>query len=344
MSFAGAAVTGSVAAMLVAATVSGVIAWSGPVDRPRDRGAHKAPTPTAGGLGVIAGTSIGLLLFALRAPHPPAGLGKIAAALGFSAVLGLIGALDDLLDLGARTKLLLQVGLSLLFAVFVGHIEAIPLTETVNVPLGPFIGVLGTALWLVVVTNAVNFMDGANGLAAGALAIVLAVFGRAALAGGDGLLGVAATMAAIAGLGFLPWNFPRAKLFQGDAGALFTSFFAAALAVIGAGAGGHGAVFIFFIPLALLPFLADVLLTLLSRARARKRLLDAHAEHLYQRWLAAGGKSHVALAWRVYGLTAVFSGAALLLTGAAPLIQLAGFIIGTSVAVVLWVAVRRRLP
>ena len=198
-------------------------------------------------------------------------------------MLGLVGAWDDLFDLGARFKLLTQIVLSLLFAVFVARIEAIPLTSGLNLPLGAVVGVIGTALWLVVVINAVNFMDGANGLAPGAVAITLLAFALTAFQQGAPSYGGTAIVAALAAFGFLPWNFPKARLFQGDAGALFSGFLLAALAVIGAGPRGQGPVFLLFAPLALLPFLVDVLLTLLVRAKAKKRLFDAHSEHLYQR-------------------------------------------------------------
>lgn len=342
MTLAGAAVLGAATALCVSAALSGLVAWAGPVDRPRDRGLHKTPTPTAGGLGIIAGAALGLYVFAALAPAPLADLGKIAAALGFAALLGLIGALDDLLDLGARLKLGIQIALSLLFAVAVAHIDAIPLTAALTLPIGPVVGVIGTALWLVVVTNAVNFMDGANGLASGALAIASLAFAAAAFAGGDPALGAAALTAALANIGFMPWNFPKARLFQGDAGAVFTSFLLAALAVIGAGAGGHGPVYLQFAPLALLPFLADVLLTLLSRAREKKRLLDAHKEHLYQRWLAHTGGSHLQLAARAYAVMLLYAAAAFSLRGAGPAVQIIGFLIGAAIAAAAWVWFRRR--
>ena len=342
MEITGAIITGAAAAFLAAAAGSGVIAWAGPVDRPRERGSHKIPTPTSGGLGVIAGTSLGLWLFTALAPAPHSEVGKIAAAFGIAALLGLIGALDDLYDLGAKPKLLAQAILSLLFAVFVAHIEAIPIWGAQTLMLGPILGVIGTALWLVVATNAVNFMDGANGLAPGTVCIALIAFAYAGFHGGDHALGGAALMTAAATLGFLPWNFPKGRLFQGDAGALFSSFLLAALAVMGAGPSGRGPVFVFFVPLALMPLLTDVLLTLLSRAQAKKKLFDAHKEHLYQRWLSKNGGSHVALAWRAYAATALFAGGAIALLSESPALKVAGFLSGTVVAATVWAIFRRR--
>jgi UDP-N-acetylmuramyl pentapeptide phosphotransferase/UDP-N-acetylglucosamine-1-phosphate transferase len=340
MTLAAAIFAGVAAALVVAAAVTGLIAWSGPVDRPRERGAHVRPTPTGGGLGVIAGAAAGLLVFAWAAPSDPA-FPKIAASFGLAALLGLIGALDDHYDFGARPKLAAQTILALVFALFVARIEAIPLTRDAALPLGAVLGVIGTVLWLVVAVNAVNFMDGVNGLAAGGVAIVFMAFGAAALASGAEVLGGAALIGGAALVGFLPWNFPTARLFQGDAGALFSSFLLAALAVVGAGEQGRGPVFVLFAPLALIPFLADVLLTLLARARARKPLFNAHREHLYQRRFIAGGGSHVAVTLAAWGVTALFAAAALALLGAPPWAQAGGVGVGVAIAVIGWLRLGR---
>ncbi|HZZ33001.1 MAG TPA: hypothetical protein VFE10_13525, partial [Phenylobacterium sp.] len=169
----------------VAAAFAGLTAWAGPVDLPRDRGMHHRPTPTSGGLAILAGASLGTLVFACVAGgHDAAGMRLAAATLGFSGAVALLGALDDLVDVGAKAKLLLQAVAALLYAVLVARIEAVPLGAGVILPLGPVLGALGTALWIVVATNAVNFMDGANGVAPGALAVALGVLGVACLGGG----------------------------------------------------------------------------------------------------------------------------------------------------------------
>ena len=329
-----------VLALMVSAVVSGLVVWAGPVDRPRARGAHASPTATAGGLGIMAGTAAGLIAWAaLRG-----GSGQIAASLGFSVLLGLFGALDDLYDIGAKWKLLVQLLISLGFAVFAARIEALPLAGGVALPLGPVVGLIGTMLWLLVATNAVNFMDGVNGLAAGSLALALAAFAAAAFGEGATELGVAALAAAVAGLGFLPWNFPKARLFQGDAGALFMSFLLASLAVFGASKRGSGPVFMLFAPLALLPLLTDVLLTLLRRARGGRRLLDAHKEHLYQRWFAAHARSHIGASLCMWALIAVCSLAAFALNRASPALQTGGFLAAVILMAMGWSFASRRYP
>jgi UDP-N-acetylmuramyl pentapeptide phosphotransferase/UDP-N-acetylglucosamine-1-phosphate transferase len=133
-------------------------------------------------------------------------------------------------------------------------------------------------------------------------------------------------------------------LFQGDAGALFSSFLLAALAVVGAGERGSGPIFLLFAPLALLPFLTDTLLTLLRRARSGRRLLDAHREHLYQRWFIGHGRSHGAVSLRVWTLVALCCAAALALKDAQPGVQTAGFGLCVVLLALGWGWVSRRHP
>jgi Fuc2NAc and GlcNAc transferase len=327
------------ASALLAFAGAGAVAACGPMDRPRPRGSHSIPTATSGGLAVIAAAAAGLWLSAWLAPGERVETIRAALAVGFAGLLGLLGAVDDLYDLGAKPKLLVQLLASLAFAGLVARAEALPIGAGA-LHLGLYAGLLGSALWLVVVANAVNFMDGSDGLAAGSVAIALAALGLVAFAGGDPVLAAAAFSGAAALLGFLPWNLPIGRLFQGDAGSLFGGFLLAALALVGAGADGRGAVPLWLVPTALTPFLTDVLLTLLARAREKKPLFEAHREHNYQLWLSATGNSHAALALRVWLLTAAYA-----LAGAlAPRDLGAGvFAVGVALAAAGWVLLRRKL-
>lgn len=285
---------------LAAAAGTAVAVACGPVDAPKARGLHAQPTPTGGGVAILLGTCLGVAALALG--RQLSGGGALAAALGLAVLMGLLGAADDIRDLGPRFKLLAQAGLALAYAALFARVETLS-TPLGPLTLGPAVGVLGSALWIVVVTNAVNFMDGANGLSPGAMILALAALGLSALAGGQPGVGAVALVAAAAGLGFLPWNLPMGRVFQGDAGALFSSALFAALLLMAAGPSGEGAVSLWFGPLALLVLLTDVFMTLLARARRRAPLLSAHREHLFQRWLIAEGATHAELSLRVWGLT-----------------------------------------
>ena len=93
MTLVGAGLAGSTVALVAAAAISGLVSWSGPVDRPRDRGSHHLPTPTAGGLGIIAGADLGLLVFALLTPAASGGLAPDRRRVGFRLSAGACGGL-----------------------------------------------------------------------------------------------------------------------------------------------------------------------------------------------------------------------------------------------------------
>ncbi len=339
-----AAIAAGLASAVTACGLSGLIAWAGPVDPPGSRTSHKRPTPTSGGLSMLAAAGLGAFVFA-RLCAGGGGLAAVAATLALAGVLGGMAALDDLYDFGAKAKLAVQAVAALIFALFIGRIEVLPL-GVFDLPLGPVIGGVGTALWIVVATNAMNFMDGANGVAPGAQVITLAAFACAAFQAGLPMLGGAATAGAAACAGFLPWNL-RGKLFQGDVGALFSSFLLAGLAVLaakGGGGTGHGAVFLYFAPLALFPFLTDVLLTLLVRARRGERLFEAHRDHLYQLWLKHHpARTHSALAARVAAIMAAYAAMALGLQHAPAGLQPPVFAALVAATAWAWTAARRRL-
>lgn len=344
MNLLGASLAAAALAALVAAVGGGLVAATGPVDAPRARGSHVSPTVTSGGLAVLAGTSLGIVLYAFLAPSGATrGLDRCVVALAFAGVLGLVGAVDDLIEVGPKAKLAIQTAAAVAFAAMAAPIQALPLSPGLTVPLGWIGGMVGTSLWLVVATNAVNFMDGANGLAAGSMTIVFACLAAAGFVGGDPAVGAVALVAVASLAGFLPWNWPMGKLFQGDVGAVFSGFLAASLAVVAARSDGLAPGSVYIVPFAMTPFLTEVLLTLLLRARNGKSLLQAHREHLYQLYLAKTGRTHGQLAWRAAALTGIYGSIGLMAqsqpTGVRPLI----FGAGVLVCVVGWFVLRGKL-
>ena len=328
-----------VAVALVATIVSGLIAWSGPVDPPGARHSHARPTPTSGGVAILVATCLGLAATRwLGLAAPDARIGWLALA---AAIVGLVGAADDLFDLPPRTKLLIQIALTLLFARVVARVEVLPLAPGLDLPLGIIVGVAGSALWLIVLTNAVNFVDGADGLAPGAVIIGLLGLATAAALNGQSAVAVAALIGAAAGLGFLPWNLPAHRLFQGDAGAMFSGLYLAGLAVLAANPADGLPLSPYLVPLATLPMLTDVLLILLARARERKPLFSAHREHLYQLWLDHGGATHAGLTLRYWLIMAAFTAAAVLNEQAPTGWRPIGFAAAVAVAIIGWIGLRR---
>ncbi len=301
-----------VLAAVAAALLTVLLVAGGPIDIPRERGSHVKPTPTSGGLAIMAATGLTVGLFALLYGRSIPGNWRDGALLfGFAALMGLSGALDDLFDLPPKLRLLFQAGLCLLFAFFY-RVTTLDFGPGLVVHLWWPIGVLGSAAWLVLGINTVNFMDGANGLAPGTQAIALVVLAvlmlllapLSLLGGYLGIILVICVCAAGAHVGFMPFNLPMGRVFQGDAGALFGgALITGATLVIKA----YGVGSVWFGGFLLAPLLVDVVLTLVTRAREGKPLMRPHKDHLYQLWLQRRDSSHGGLALRIWFLCALSS-------------------------------------
>src|SRR5213080_182760 len=201
---------------------------SGAIDRPSDRKVHPKPTPTLGGLalyiGVVIGMGVSRLLPFFHQLHQSSS--EPAAALVGGLVILLLGAYDDVRGTSAAAKvsgqvlaagILILLGVQLLWFWFPG--QGI-------LSLGPDLGVPLTVLWVVAMTNAVNLIDGLDGLAAGTVAIAALAFFAYVYVSPTGLYGQASPAALLAAIvagsaiGFLPWNFNPARIFMGDSGSM----------------------------------------------------------------------------------------------------------------------------
>jgi UDP-N-acetylmuramyl pentapeptide phosphotransferase/UDP-N-acetylglucosamine-1-phosphate transferase len=221
--------------------------------------------------------------------------------------------------LSARLKFIVFSALALAAALIVGPVSAFPIANDVFV--SPYwLALFGTALWVFVMVNAVNFMDGANGLAMGSVAIGLAALCAISWRYHSfaGVTLTACTVGAI--VGFLIWNFPRGLLFAGDSGSLFAGALAALVSVIVI----HRAAISPLVPaIVFFPLLADALITLAWRVYKRHSLLDGHSEHVYQ-ILMHGGVSHAEVAFMYWTAMAVCGGI--------------GFLVAEDPGVAAWVA------
>ncbi|MDP8917174.1 MAG: hypothetical protein M3M95_08240 [Pseudomonadota bacterium] len=328
---------GSAAALTF--VLGGLIAWCGPIDPVKTRSSHTRPTPTSGGLAVLAGAAAGLALATALASFAADDIAPVAALLALAGGAGFFGAADDLFDLSPLVKLGALALLALAVSCGVAHVQALPLGPGLELALGSGLGALGGALFLIVLLNTVNFMDGSDGLAVGAAAISLAGMSAPAFLAGEPAVATAALAAAAAAAAFLPWNL-RHRAFQGDAGAFFS---ASMIGGIGLILASWRITTPYLVVFTVLPLITDVLLTLIVRARRRERLLQAHRDHLYQLWLQSTGRPHLQLAVRVWGLTALTTGVGLLLELYARDWAFAGLIATTVLLSGAWVRLRARL-
>jgi UDP-GlcNAc:undecaprenyl-phosphate/decaprenyl-phosphate GlcNAc-1-phosphate transferase len=303
----------------------------GAIDHPSDRKVHAAPTPTLGGLALFLGVAVaGGAAYLL--PEFEATFRQSSELLGIAAagaVIFALGMVDDLRDLPAPVKLAGQVfaaGILFLSGVKMHHVllpgQAISLSDDVSV--------LVTVLWLVAMMNAVNLVDGLDGLAAGIVAIAAASFFVYAFSlAGTGVLGPtrgAPLMAIIivgVALGFLRFNFHPATIFMGDSGAMLLGLLLGATTVVGIGEaplvatftatpGVFLAYFPLLIPLAviLIPLL-DAVFAVLRRARRRRSIFHADKQHIHHRLMDLGhGHRQAVLVMYVWSALAAGAGLA----------------------------------
>ncbi len=300
-------------ALLSAATVRLMIAVR-LMDRPDGRKAHDRPTPKGGGIGIVVAFLVGILVLYQFAEFArlanPYFLGVIEA----SVAIAVVAFLDDVYDWNFSVKLGAQV-LAGLVAVGSGlYVRGYHAPYVGDIAVG-WLAPPATLFWLLFATNAMNFIDGLNGLAGG-VALIAAGFLAGIAATHDGWFAYAASLLLAAGIaGFLPFNFPRARIFMGDVGSQFCGFMLAVLAVVASRFQGLELSFL-LVPMLLSGVLFDVAFTLLRRAVAGERLTAPHRGHLYQIAQRSGAPA-VAVALVHWGF-AIYGGLCCLLFIASP--------------------------
>jgi UDP-N-acetylmuramyl pentapeptide phosphotransferase/UDP-N-acetylglucosamine-1-phosphate transferase len=272
-----------VTAAVLAVGLCRLVMKLGVVDAPTEaRKTQAMAVPTAGGLGVAAAAFLSVIVVSLLTGWTLNNF-LIAAASGAVAYLA-IGFADDALHINARWRLGIMCLVAVAMAIGGVRADVFTLWPGLAVQLPLIVAIAGSALWVVVVVNAVNFMDGANGLSMGIAAV--AATGLAAAAAFIGAWNIAFISAALAGglAGFLVWNV-SGRLYVGDTGALFAGALMAGLSLELVRIRPD---LLLVPPILLMPYLSDVLLTLIWRIRHGKKLFEAHRDHVYQIALKAG--------------------------------------------------------
>lgn len=254
------------------------------LDQPGERRSHAVATPRGGGIAIVASQLLACLCIGVLSPGAAPPLAVFSA--GLLLVAG-IGWWDDHRPLPALPRLAVHALAGMLLGGLVWY-------GTGDLLLGGFSALLAIGL-----VNVWNFMDGIDGLAAtqallAALAYALVLPAPVA---------VLALVLAAGVAGFIPFNFPRARIFMGDVGSGALGYLLAALVALGL--ASHSAPrAVLLIPLA--AFLVDAGLTLAGRILRGERWMEAHTQHLYQRWVKAG-HSHVTvtLGYALFGAAGV---------------------------------------
>lgn len=293
------------------------------LDQPGERRSHAVATPRGGGIAIVLVLLLATVLLAIRMPA------SRELLLAFGASLGLVAGIgwwDDHRPLSPLGRLLVHLLAALIFAL-----------ALYRATHHGWQAVLAVAAILALV-NVWNFMDGIDGLAT-SQALIAAIPMAFVLPGPWAWL-AAALFAACCG--FLPFNFPRARIFLGDVGSGALGFALAALLACAPGvtpAASSAPWWLLLLPMA--AFLVDASFTLASRMLSGERWWKPHVSHLYQRAARRHGHLAVTLAY------AAFSGVTLLLmwklSNVAPGSSLAGIVACYATAFVVWGTLRKGL-
>ena len=257
------------------------------VDVPKDgRRMHTHPIPRLGGLAIIFGFTVAVLCF-YRAPSR-----RIIASFIGAGIIAAMGVVDDIKALDAKPKFLIQI-LAACIVVIGGNLKIDVLTNPNFLSENPYwilpdwVSVPVTILWIVFITNAVNFIDGLDGLAAGVSAIMSVSLVFIALRVGEypvALLGISLMGACF---GFLPYNFNPAKIFMGDTGSTFLGFLLATMSI--QGVFKSYAIISFAVPLLILGLpLFDAVFAMLRRISKGQSPMKADRGHLHHRLIDMG--------------------------------------------------------
>jgi UDP-GlcNAc:undecaprenyl-phosphate GlcNAc-1-phosphate transferase len=298
----------------------------GAVAHPSDRRVHPVPTPTMGGVAMWLGLAAGLgasrvlpFFQEMNAMSPE----PFAALVTGGLMVGL-GGVDDLREILPLTKLTGQIFVAGVLALLGVHLTYVWFPPNDVVVLSADLGTVLAIVWVVLVANAVNLVDGLDGLAAGMVAIAAGAFFvymvRTPTTFGDA--SAAALLSAVTAgicLGFLPWNFNPARIFMGDSGAMLLGMLLSIAMISGVGRNAYppaagdfaviaGAVLVPFLVL-FVPLL-DVGLAVLRRTRRRQSLGTPDKLHLHHRLLDIG-HSHRRAVLLMYLWSALLSGSGL---------------------------------
>ncbi|ASN04111.1 glycosyltransferase family 4 protein [Virgibacillus necropolis] len=275
----------------------------GAVDQPNARKIHKNVMPRLGGLAIIISSMLGMVLFL---PDTSVILPIMIGAV----IITCIGVLDDVIELSAKFKLSGQLLAAIVCVVGGIQIEFITIPFGEKIEFGYLVAVPLTIIWIVGVTNAINLIDGLDGLAAGVSSIALLTISGMAISMGSMFIAILGLVVLGSTLGFLFYNFHPAKIFMGDTGALFLGYMISVMAVVGL--FKNVALFSLIVPIIILGVpLLDTTFAIIRRALKRQPLATADKFHLHHCLLKLG-YTHRQTVILIYAMSSYFGIAAII--------------------------------
>ena len=286
------------------------------VDRPNSsHKSHKKPVPYLGGVAIIIGVITVSYTASLFSEFTSSTFWLATSVLGPALLLGLIGLWDDIKNLPPLPRFLAQT----FTGVFTASILII--TDNIGNPTGSAIfDSIITVVWIVGICNSINFFDNLDGGAAGTVAISSIALAYLALSGNQYLIAALSTVTAGATLGFLVWNKSPAKIYMGDAGALFLGVLLAALTVRFE-PNTQSQLSSYAIPVFLIAIpILDTTVAVVSRLKRNLSPFQGGQDHLSHRLIRAGyARRSVAIS--LWGLSALFAAIAILISQTEGLIK-----------------------
>lgn len=278
----------------------------GATDKPNQRKVHQKIMPRLGGLAIYLSFIIGLLVLRPGGPY------ATSIIIG-SIIIVITGILDDIFELSAKVKFIAQIAAAAIVVIWGGvHVQFINIPFGGHIEFG-YLSIPMTIIWIVGITNAINLIDGLDGLAAGVSSIALITISGMAIIMGDGYVTAVASVVLASTLGFLVYNFHPAKIFMGDTGALFLGFMISVLSLLGF---KNVTLISFIVPIIILGVpISDTFFAIIRRIVNKKPLSAPDKSHLHHCLLRLGF-THRQTVLMIYAMAAFFGLSAIIFSQA----------------------------
>ena len=254
--------------------------------KPNERKIHSHPIPRLGGAAIWFCTVLAFFALIILSYYPHRSL--LSGLLLGSSLMFLLGLVDDVYGLSAKFKFIIQISIATIVFCLGVKITSIFLPFIGNIQIHPLISYFLTIGWIVGISNAVNFIDGVDGLAGSVITVSSVTIGliAVALVPSDVVISLVAFILAGSMLGFLTYNFHPAKIFMGDSGALFAGFLLATLSVMYSMKSSD---INMYVPLLILSVpIIDITFSSLRRILKGTSPFVADAEHIHHKLLNLG--------------------------------------------------------
>lgn len=250
----------------------------GAIDTPDERKIHKGNIPRFGGISIVTSFYVGLII--------AFGLNRITTGIILSSLFIVVaGIIDDIKGITPKVKLIFQFMGAIFFVVYASaSIDGFTLVDKIE--FGK-LSIVITVIWLVGSSNAVNLIDGLDGLAAGVSFIACVILGIISLTNGENEYAVVSFILCVSIIGFWKANFNPASIFMGDTGSLFLGYLIGVLSILGA--LKEAAIITLALPVLVLGVpIFDSTFAIFRRIKNKKKIFDPDKDHLHHRLLKSG--------------------------------------------------------